>query len=166
MPKLPRLTDGTLLLSIVRTPQTLMVVRSRRRSAFVPPGEPGALPLSLLYLVERLPLRAADRKLLPQHDALVAAWDRLGEVRDLEVSVLADCLLVLLSRSTAEDAPAPSLQLDAPSAPLRATAAHRRAFRGTKYRPPKAKRMRPPALRRFSPDGHGRIIGPPRRRVA
>ena len=81
---------------------------------------------------------------------LSAAWSRLEAVSRWDASTLADVLLVLRETVPSLDTPADLAVLGEevhPSPPPRATAAHPRAFRGTRSRPPRPPRPSPIDLR-------------------
>jgi len=136
-------TESALLLGVVRSEGQLLAVVSQRRMA----GGAAALPAGAAgrYAVTSVPVGAVDQGLLAEKTRLCAAWGRLCDVAALDGDVLADVLTVLLSTAPAAFPDAgPLLRLTAPPPPPRRTAGHPRAFKGTKYRPPKP--PRPAAL--------------------
>jgi len=131
-----RLPPPEVLLAIVRSPAGLIGLVSRRsaeatsRAGGAPSTPPG-------YEVVRTPVA----RLAPRHRAapeLTRAWDRLADAVPHGALVLADVLHVLVatvpSAVRAERAP---LRLADARPPRRATAAHPRAFKGTRHKPPK-----------------------------
>src|SRR6266516_2856333 len=85
---------------------------------------------------------------LPAKPRLCAAWERLCDVAAFDGSVLADVLTVLLSTAPAAFPDiGPLLRLTSPPPLPRRTAGHPRAFKGTKYRPPKPPKPRALDLR-------------------
>lgn len=149
-------------IGIVRTATALRVrVFSARRTAKLPTGE---------FTVELLPLDARQ----PEHTPLVQAWDALAAVSEWNATTLDHVLTVL--RGTVPDAGAiadqpalPALDGDVlPPPPPRATAANPRAFKGTKFQPPKPSQIvvdvRPYLLARRTSDQVLRLLnyaGPP-----
>jgi hypothetical protein len=112
-------------LSIVRSRDRLTEVRLRR---VVGEGGTGT------YVVERGPVDGCGTF----EAALAAAWKRLASADREDVTVLADVLFVLLSTvPSAKRVAAPPPLAAQPLRIPRATAAHPRAFRGTKHKPPK-----------------------------
>jgi hypothetical protein len=103
------------------------------------------------WALEEVPLEALPPPLAKDAAHIKQAWDALGEVRALRTESIADFLTVLLgtvpdlrfkwSRSVVPKAKAVEPE------PHRATAAHPRAFRGTKHKPPKASKPEPMDLR-------------------
>ncbi len=136
-------TDSALLLGVVRSEGQLLAVVSQRRVA----SAAAALPANAAerYAVMSVPVRAVDQHLLAGKARLCAAWERVCDVAALDGNVLADVLTVLLSTAPAAFPDiGPLLRLTAPPSLPRRTAGHPRAFKGTKYRPPKP--PRPAAL--------------------
>ena len=91
-------------------------------------------------VTEYLPLEETASGLVPDRDALLTAWKRLGAVQVPNEAVTADVVrilsstFVLASERPSSLAPlASDLRVD-----RRPTAAHPRAFRGTTYQPPTA----------------------------
>lgn len=86
----------------------------------------------------RIPLADLPAALYPQRDALLADWQSVRTTRDLESVWPAFWRLFWSTLTEARDqAPLPMPQRVAPAPPPAATAAHPRAFRGTKFKPPK-----------------------------
>src|SRR5438876_1141984 len=136
-------TESALLLGVVRSEGQLLAVVSQRRVA----AGSAALPANAAegYAVLNVPVQAVDQRLLAKKTRPCAAWERLCDVAVLDGSVLADVLTVLLSTAPAAFPDVgPLLRLTAPPPLPRRTAGHPRAFKGTKYRPPKP--PRPAAL--------------------
>ncbi|MEM8713544.1 MAG: hypothetical protein AAGG01_21585, partial [Planctomycetota bacterium] len=83
---------------------------------------------------------------------VLAAWERLGRVGELNAQLMDDIQAVLEETIVHPHADQPSLaplKTEAPPAPPKATAAHPRAYQGTKKRPPKPSRGTPMDLRPF-----------------
>src|SRR2546426_3871162 len=136
-------TDSARLPGVVRSEGQLLAVVSQRRVA----SAAAALPANAAehYAVMSVPVRAVDQHLLAGKARLCAAWERVCDVAALDGNVLADVLTVLLSTAPAAFPDiGPLLRLTAPPSLPRRTAGHPRAFKGTKYRPPKP--PRPAAL--------------------
>src|SRR5262249_5558835 len=127
---------AVLQLAIVRSASRLTLVQSRRSGDFVPPGDRDSSVLASLFGIEWIPL-TAPRLPAPLVD-LAAAWERLSSVGSPDGAVAAEVLPVLVSTvPSAEEVAGPPQRLDKPPAAPRSTAAHPRAFRGTRYKPPK-----------------------------
>ncbi|QOY91861.1 hypothetical protein [Paludibaculum fermentans] len=83
--------------------------------------------------------------LCPARDRLLASWQKLGVVRAADAETLFHVLVVLLE--TVPELPSAGVVDPLPSGwsetevPVRATAANPRAYRGTKYQPPKRRRL-------------------------
>ncbi|MFN7921385.1 MAG: hypothetical protein U0Q16_14885 [Bryobacteraceae bacterium] len=90
-----------------------------------------------------MPLAAAPEQLVPGKRELLRAWQSLGTVRTANAEVRRDVMFVL-ERTVADPACAATAERlpedwAREPAPPRATAAHPRAYRGTKTQPPKPK---------------------------
>jgi hypothetical protein len=123
------------LLSLVRSPRGLTALYSRQNAAVHPRrGEPRVDPRTGFAAETGAPPRTER--------AVIAAWERLRSAPPVGPDVLADVLHVLLSTvPTAVREPVAAFRVEEPPRPARPTAAHPRAFRGTKRKP--AKRSRP-----------------------
>jgi len=153
------------LVSVLRRPDGLHGVVSRRTAAFSPPTPPRELgePLppcdpyaEFTVLLEEVPLT-----LLPCRDELLSAWDALAVVERLDSGALPS-VLRLLGETVLDPESACSARLPReprPREPVR-TAAHPRGFQGTKYRPPKRAEPRAFDLRPIlcSPAGLGELL--------
>ncbi len=91
------------------------------------------------------------------------AWLRLAAVRVLDEFACNDVALLL--RTTVVDPAAdrptlPKLDIGPPAEPRKATAAHPRAYQGTKHQPPKSRQTSPAQLRLYltSDDGRDRLV--------
>ncbi len=105
---------------------------------------------------------------LPQSSHLWPAWRALEAVTRWDETTLAHVLAILRATVPCLDTPAdlPALEAPTPTEP-RATAAHPRAFRGTKYRPPRSQQpeaidVRPYLLTRRHTDQALERLGQPR----
>jgi hypothetical protein len=131
------------LICIIRTPTGLEALVSRCQSKFSPP-DADTPSWQNLYATVLVPLSSV--KPLPIIQRLSAAWQRLATVTKWDAATLTD-VLVLLTESVANyDAASlsiPILRIAEKPKPPKPTAAHPRAFRGTKYKPPKSKRPTP-----------------------
>ncbi|MES3022925.1 MAG: hypothetical protein V4857_15245 [Pseudomonadota bacterium] len=116
----------TLLLNLVRSRQRINAWVSNSSSDDMPP------------LVVSLPLDELTKTIFPRRDALLADWQALGGASDVGDVWPAFWRVFWATLSEAQgDAPAAMPHRAAPQASPVATAAHPRAFRGTKFRPPK-----------------------------
>jgi hypothetical protein len=135
------------LICILRRPAGLASLVSRPRRPFERPRpvpEEKAEPLAELdpYVEEVRPVGHQD---LPD---IQASWDSLARVSVFDAQTLFHVLQVLIyTLPEGEVSDVPPLKIAPPPPPVRPTAAHPRAYRGTKYRPPKGKRMAPIDLR-------------------
>jgi len=132
------------LICVLRRPTGLAALVSRRRQEFVRPRPVLEDEAELLaeidpYLEEVRDL-GTDR--YPAFADVRASWESLGRISALDAQTLFHVLHVLVcTLPDGEAADIPPLKLE-PSLPaLQPTAAHPRAYRGTKDRPPKVKRM-------------------------
>ena len=146
------------LTTILRRPDGLYGILSARRTAFERPAPPAdaeeqfvlAVPEEGPYIEEVCPLANAPGKLVYRKDLLLGAWEGLRDVTAWDGEVLANVLYVLvhtIAVPAADIADVPALTASEPVPPPRATAAHPRAYRGTKYKPPKPPRAGPVDLR-------------------
>ena len=120
------------VVSIIRSATALTAMRLRV-SRPTPPQSGEAEPR---FSWERQPLEELPLTAVPQRDALLAAWERLGHASP-DTKCIADVQLVL-AETVAEPVRRPvRLHLSSPRPPRRATAAHPRAYRGTIQQPPK-----------------------------
>jgi hypothetical protein len=116
----------TLLLSLVRSRQHINAWVSQASPAFTPPT------------VACLPLDELDSAIFPRRDALLADWWALDNASDVGAAWPAFWRVFWATLSEPQGAaPAAMPQRIVPLAGPVATAAHPRAFRGTKIRPPK-----------------------------
>ena len=116
----------TLLLSLFRTRQSITAWVSN------------ALPDGTPTVVVSLPLEELDSAVFPGPDALLADWAALGRASDVGAVWPAFWRVFWATLSEPQvAAPAAMPQRTAPLPGPVATAAHPRAFRGTKFRPPK-----------------------------
>ena len=118
------------VIGILRRPGGLVAVVSRRTPE---PTEQSSTCHTEYVLLEETP-----PGLVPDRDALVASWKRLGVVQVPNETVTEDVVRVLSSTIVLAAERPPSLAPLAPALRVarRATAAHPRAFRGTTYKPP------------------------------
>jgi hypothetical protein len=90
------------------------------------------------WSIVRLPLAALDAAIFPGRDALLADWSALGGARDIGTVWPAFWRVFWATLPAPQEAaPAAMPGRTVPLAAPAATAAHPRAFRGTKFRPPK-----------------------------
>lgn len=145
------LPDQTTRLSaILRRPEGLFAVLGKRRAAFAPPKPPkevkkeagcaGTPEEACPYEEEVAPLGDVSNTLAPGKESLLHSWRTLGSVDALNGEAMA-CVLHVLNETVADPCADPgdasALVIDEPPLSHRPTAAHPRAYRGTKYKPPK-----------------------------
>lgn len=118
--------NNVLLVSLLRASDGLSACISST-------ADDGALPLI------SIPLAQVPNGLYPQRDALLADWDSLRNARQLK-SVWPAFWRVFWTTlpDLREQAPLAMPRLVSPQTPPQASAAHPRAFRGTKFQPPKS----------------------------
>jgi len=101
-------------------------------------------------IVER-PLDALDPAFFPKKAQLLADWEALGHVPASAAGSLASLRLTLaetvLGSPSPEATPPFALGLETPVQSVQPTAAHPRAYQGTKHKPPKGKTPLPADLR-------------------
>jgi len=146
------------LTTILRRPDGLFGVLSRREAPFERPAPPKEVddgfvlsaPEEGPYLEEVRPLAAVPDTLAHGKKVLLQSWQGLESVAVWNAEVLANVLHVLISTiadPAADVTDVPTLVVSEPVAPPRPTAAHPRAYRGTKYKPLKPPRPGPVDLR-------------------
>jgi hypothetical protein len=139
------------LVAILRAPQGLSAVISRRR----PDADLNALVASPeanhagFYEILDIPLADVPTALCPQKQTLLTAWTAIESVASLNNSVEA-LVSMLLQETVLGLTDAPKIPIELPASipkPIAPTAAHPRAYRGTKYQPPRIKTPVPVDLR-------------------
>jgi len=120
----------------VRSAVGLSAKISRRQHEFVPPQSDIVPNWRNLYQTISIPLHSSTLK------RLHAAWQRLEVVHQWDSRTLIDVLIVLTESVAAFDSH-PIIRVEPEPEYPKSTAAHPRAFRGTKYKPPKSKRPTP-----------------------
>ena len=131
------------LLCITRSTTGLEAKISRCQSEFRPPISDKPYWQNL-YKTVLMPFK--DIKASAVTRRLEAAWQRLEFVEKWDAATLTDVLVVLTESVAIDNAASraiPILRAEPESEPPKPTAAHPRAFRGTKYKPPKLKRPTP-----------------------
>ena len=131
------------LLCITRNPKGLEAKVSRRQHAFCPP-ESDKPDWQNLYETVSVPLK--NVKPSSAIERLCAAWQRLKAVINRDATTLTDILVVLTESVMTYDTSSlslPILRTEPVLEPQKPTAAHPRAFHGTKYKPPKLKHPTP-----------------------
>lgn len=134
-----------------------MAVLVSRSKPFKPPkpnerDEDGSEPAIVdenPYIEETVLLQDVPAALYPEKEVLLRSWEELRVVEILDPVITASVLHILV-----EAVPVPivgssdiSAQIpDEPPSSCRPTAAHPRAYRGTKYKPPKASKPEPANL--------------------
>ncbi|HEY3243244.1 MAG TPA: hypothetical protein VGM03_07825, partial [Phycisphaerae bacterium] len=133
--------------SLLRRPDGIYALLSRRSAPFERPLPPRSddecAPLSAApcpYVEVLQPLAELPAELIPARTALQASWNGLAEVKSLHADMLVRVLHVLTETLPDPDIDTtniPPLRLPQPPRAHRPTAAHPRAYRGTRDRPPK-----------------------------
>jgi hypothetical protein len=143
------------LLGIIRKPNGLMVLGNRVKYQLDPNADilhimDIALGTSLYEIVE-LPLellepspKGSSTLRLPflKKDQLIASWNYLSCVDELNAETLFHVLVILLETLSDPLESAlmlPNLLVDSSTQAIKPTATHPRAYKGTKYKPPKSK---------------------------
>jgi hypothetical protein len=140
------------LMCVLRRPTGLAALFSRRRQKFVHPRpvlDDPAPPLAEVdpYLDEVRPFGDRDPGRCNVWTEVIASWDYLGRVSVFDARTLFHALYVLTHTLPEGEADVPPLRIE-PDPPARQpTAAHPRAYRGTKHQPPKVRRGAPVDLR-------------------
>lgn len=121
-----------IVVSIVRSPADLLAMISQKRN-------------DSEFEVTSKPLSQIRRSIYPRKEPLEASWMYLSAVKSVDAETLFHVVVVLLDTvpdvsAVKSAAPLPD-EWDAPPVMLRSTEANPRAFKGTKYQPPKARRL-------------------------
>jgi hypothetical protein len=129
--------DGTpLVISVIRSPNDLYLRISQRASNH----EAGTS-----FETTSIPLAQIKRSVYPAKDQLQESWRYSSEVKAVDAQTLYHVFVVMLETvpnvSSDEIVEPLPTEWDATPVPIRATQANPRAFRGTKYQPPKARRL-------------------------
>jgi hypothetical protein len=124
------------VISVVRDPDELSVLINQRASD---------READTSFETTSVPLTQIKRSVYPAKDRLQESWRYLSEVKAVDAETLYHVLVVLLETvpnvSSDEIAEPLPREWDAAPVPIRATQANPRAFKGTKYQPPKARRL-------------------------
>lgn len=137
------------IISIIRKNSRLYALKIRQTGDFVTPvivedsEKASALPE---YDIVKTPLEEIPESLLPHKKRLLASWMEISHYQASDSEALRHLLTVLLeTRASFSEGgmPLPDLVPAAQEQTFRATAAHPRAYKGTKTRPPK---LRQPEL--------------------
>jgi len=146
------------LLAIVRKPNGLIAVVNQPRytseqiESCSKDKASGKIDWARFYETYEMPLADVPLSLFARKKRLLDSWDALRCIRDLDAEVLSHVLFVLLETSPGSvesDTPLPPLDVTLPSQRPQSTAAHPRAFQGTKYQPPKQKQLTVSDLRPY-----------------
>ncbi len=145
------------IISVLRRPDGLFALMSSRQDAFAEPERIAPdteknteLAGGISYVEQLIPLADVPSKMLGYRQVLLDSWRQLANVEKLDGDVLALIFHVLTNSVPDSDAhikDVPPLILgEKPTSP-KASAAHPRAFRGTKHKPPKKPKLQPLDLR-------------------
>lgn len=147
-------------ISIIREKRRLYALKVRQAGDFVipvPVEDPERVPSLSEYEIVKTPLEDIPESLLPQKKRLLASWVELSRCQALDSETLRHLLTVLLeTRASLSEGgmPLPDFVPAAQEQIFRATAAHPRAYRGTKSRPPKLRQPEPFDLRLYIDTAH------------
>ena len=137
------------LVTIIRKPSGLFALVSQAKYKFkitLQDSKGNSLKeLANYYECVELPLKLLDKKLFPTKDKLLNAWDYLSKVREFDEKTLARTSLILQESQLdpfIELFDLPVLNLEQSEKILKPSAAHPRAYQGTKYQPPKTKQFK------------------------
>ena len=133
------------LIAVLRRPEEPVVLTSRSRFVFSDiPGEHTDGRLDSFYEIVETPLFEVNETLYPARNRLLESWIKLVRVREWNDETLFHLMVVLLETAPVypklNTAPQP-LNLSDGLRPFKPTAANPRAYRGTKDRPPKPRRL-------------------------
>jgi hypothetical protein len=124
----------THLISIVRRSNELTALVTKRVE-----GEAGGIELVWVRLAE------LKESIYPEKERLLESWGPLGEIAAVDEQTLYDLFVVLLETvpdpSSAKNVSPLPVEWNSVPVPPKATRAHPRAFKGTKFQPPKPGRL-------------------------
>jgi len=127
------------VLSLIRSGGEIKTKVSHRPHDFEPPGSKEVPNWNELYQIISVPVEEVKQSLVIKQ--FYAAWHRLENVNQWNAATLVDVLVLLTESVATLDSPdIPIRLMETEQASPKPTAAHPRAFRGTKYKPPKSKR--------------------------
>ncbi|MGV8118639.1 MAG: hypothetical protein AB2L14_02635 [Candidatus Xenobiia bacterium LiM19] len=148
------------IISIIRENRQLYVLKVRRAGDFVipvPVEEPEKASVLPEYEITKTALEEIPESLLPQKKRLIASWAEISRCLALDSDTVHHLLTVLLeTRASFSEGGMllPDLVPAGQEQTFRATAAHPRAYRGTKSRPPKPRQHEPLDLRLYIDTAH------------
>ncbi|MBK7993634.1 MAG: hypothetical protein IPK14_09465 [Blastocatellia bacterium] len=134
------------IVTIIRKSNDLVVLVSRTRYNFVPNLE--NLSKEIIYQLTNYydsiesPIESISIKLLPNKNNIIYAWNYLQNIKIINKETLKQILIILLETQIDPcqvNNKLEILNLDFEELIIKPTAAHPRAYKGTKYKPPKAK---------------------------
>ncbi|MHC9538512.1 MAG: hypothetical protein AB9903_03250 [Vulcanimicrobiota bacterium] len=150
------------IISIIRENSRLYALKVRQTGDFVIPvivEDSEKAPSLPEYDIAKTPLEEIPESLLPHKKRLLASWMELSRYHTSDSEALRHLLTVLLeTRASFSEGgmPLPDLVPAAQEQTFRATAAHPRAYRGTKTRPPKLRQPELIDLRLYIDIAHNR----------
>jgi len=155
------------IISIIRENSQLYALKVRQTGDFAIPvivEDSEKAPSLPEYYIVKTPLEEIPESLLPHKKRLLASWAELSHYQASDSEALRHLLTVLLeTRASFSEGgmPLPDLVPTAQEQTFRATAAHPRAYKGTKTRPPKLRQPEPVDLRPYMDTAHNqnRLIG-------
>ncbi len=139
---------SNLLTALYRTPNGIICVITSRRSPFEEPSPQGtkeqfdrsAFEQHAPYITEIQPLAEISDQDCINKKAITDTWAELKSVKDFDHRTLANVQTILsetIVDPMADTSGIPPLEFTETPPPPKATAAHPRAYKGTKYKPPK-----------------------------
>ena len=139
---------SNLLTALYRTPNGIIGVITSRRSPFEEPSpqkageqfDRSAFEQYAPYMAEIRPLTEISNQDCINKKAITGAWAELKAIKDFDHRTLVNVQTILsetIVDPMADTSGIPQLEFTETPAPPKATAAHPRAYKGTKYKPPK-----------------------------
>ncbi len=136
------------IVTIIRKANSLGVLVSRAKYSFVPNLEnltnETTYQLTNYYECIELPIESININLLPNKNNIIFAWNYLKNIKIISKETLKQILIILLETQIDPyqiNNEIETLNWDFEEPIIKPTAAHPRAYKGTKYKPPKSKQM-------------------------
>lgn len=136
------------IVTIIRKKNDLAVLVSRAKYSFVPNlenlGTEITYQLTNYYECVESPIESVNIKLLPNKSNIIVAWNYLKNVQIINKETLKQILIILLETQIDPCQINKELEIlnwDFTESIIKPTASHPRAYKGTKYKPPKSKQL-------------------------